>query len=138
MSLSKTLSISYSPIGASAIVNQLKHFCEEHKVAEELVFQTCVVAAETLNNIIKHSPVSARDGFIKVTFDYHEDHLSLSLIYWCPEFAPPEEALCPDTDALSGRGWHIINSYMDRIRYHHHLGMNTLVLTKNLQMHDAA
>ncbi len=138
MALTQTLSIGYTPVGASAVVNKLKSFCEQHHVPHELSFQTCVVAAEALNNIIKHSPRAAHDGFIKVSFNFLDDHITISLVYWCPEFSPPEDPTCPETEALSGRGWHIIHSYMDQVRYQHNMGMNTLVLIKNLPVHHAA
>ncbi len=138
MIASKTLSIGYNPVGASAVVSKLKQFCEANALDSEFNFQMCVVTAEAVNNIIQHSPKSANDGFIKVKFDYCADHLTISLVYWCPEFTPPENAHCPDTDSLSGRGWHIIQSYMDNVLYHHNVGMNTLVLTKNTSIHHDA
>lgn len=101
---SQSISIGFNAIGASATVNKLKSFCEKNKLDDETSFQVCVVAAEAINNIIQHSPKSANDGFIKITFNLDKSGLDLCMVYWSPEFEPPAKATLPDKESLSGRG----------------------------------
>ncbi len=131
-----TLSITYQAGAVDPILRRMQAFCKTINATEAFCFQSRVVVAEALNNIIKHSPENASDGFIRVNFCVTARHLVISLVYWSPEFGLPGEQPCVESTAPSGRGWHIIQQYMDEIYYNHWMGMNTLILKKRLPRCD--
>ncbi len=127
-----TLSIAYQASAIQDITRRLHSFCRALDTSDTFNFQCRLVVAETLNNIIEHSPKQGSSEFIQVNFSFWRRQLILSFVYWSPLFKPPEATVCVARTALSGRGWHIIRHYMDDVCYNHWMGMNTLILKKHL------
>ena len=112
-----------------------RHFGEflEHRgLPGAEAFKLRLVLSEVLNNLVEHVQARHGDAAIEV-----ECHLTASRLYLViRDSGPAMQALpagaFPDGLSESGRGWPIIHSWADQVRYRRGLGYNILEMERTI------
>ncbi len=113
---------------------QLMDLCMDSGFDELSAFQFTSAVIEAVNNCIKHA--YAGEGGYPITLEWchHQDFVTIELR---DEGKPLplrllESPVLSDTDAESGRGWHIIHEWSDHVGYTRQGEENILTLTRRL------
>jgi sigma-B regulation protein RsbU (phosphoserine phosphatase) len=126
------LEIESDPMAVPELQTRLMTLCAEAGFVDLDAFQLTCAIVEAVNNCIEHAyggrpgqPISlcwraAHDG---VTVEIRDRGAPLTSVV-------PETTEATDTDALSGRGWHIIRQWTDGASYRREGDENLLTLTR--------
>ncbi|MEP1740833.1 MAG: ATP-binding protein [Kangiellaceae bacterium] len=101
---------------------------------DEVTFQTTLCIIEALNNIVEHTDVDGSTAQNTITIEslFVKNILFIKISHQAPAYevvVPSQEDLL----ATSGRGWSIMNNWLDIVSYQHKEGENTLLMVKRPQ-----
>jgi serine/threonine-protein kinase RsbW len=140
MQLQFTIGSSLDEVGPA--VERIVSFCVENavgkEVLEEMTQKIELSATEAITNIVKHAHVPSAIGTIDIVVERARHCIVLTLLDKGREIPGGIEQrgvgfdLGEDVEHLpvSGMGWYLIKSDMDRVEYNRLDGVNRLVLTK--------
>lgn len=115
------------------VVETARHFgefIEQSGLSGSEAFQLRLVLSEVLNNLVEHVQASKATGAIEVHCRIDAGSLFLEIRDGGPAMQrlPAEEF--PDSLSDRGRGWPIIQSWADEVRYRRDLGHNVLEMKR--------
>jgi len=127
---SKSLTISRKAEEVQTAVALLENICTDFGFVEKFTFEVGVCLSEALNNAIEHISNSNSDDTITIDFGRYAQGICITIRDRSPAYPPPDSALPADSLSLSGRGWHIMSEWLDKVVYRHVNGINYLQLFK--------
>jgi serine/threonine-protein kinase RsbW len=117
-----------------SVADLVSHFCETHKLSNQLLVALSVSLDEALSNIIKYAYSDQHKHSILVRLAYDPDGVAATVEDdgkpFDPLSAPQADLSSPDRDR--GFGIHFIKNLMDEVRYFREGGLNRLVMRKRI------
>ncbi len=114
----------------SETARQFAEFVARNRLPRAEAFQLRLALSEVLNNLVEHAPAGKKAGAIEVHCRIDAGHLFLAV----RDNGPAMEALpageFPESLSDRGRGWPIIHSWADEVRYRRDLGHNVLEMKR--------
>lgn len=127
--LNLTTALTYQNI--DTLTNCMSELMKGDGLDESDRFRATVCLAEVLNNIHEHSRFNRNNPKIVVTLYYQ---FKLQIFHLKVEHQAPEYEIkagrLDEAFATSGRGWYIINAWMDQVAYRHSNGKNIIAMSK--------
>lgn len=93
--------------------------------------QATLCAVEAINNAIVHA-YREHNGYVAVRLRANQNSVSIEIADQGIPMATEPEPVDPTPDSEHGRGWLIMRSWMDEVRYERRTGENVVILTKHL------
>jgi anti-sigma regulatory factor (Ser/Thr protein kinase) len=99
--------------------------------SEAITFQTTLCIVEALNNIVEHTQLEKIIPIEKISIGCYlmRNVLFIKITHRAPAYKVPIDQ-SNNLLATSGRGWVIMDSWLDQLSYQHDEGVNTLLMAK--------
>ncbi len=122
----------------------LQALCLRHGVDPTSCFQTTLCLVEAVNNLLLHTPGDNPAHPLAISATFSPAHLEVTLRHRAPPFRRPPggqptdasiEPISNSAESLlreSGRGWLILDHWLETVAYRHDQGINTLILRRRL------
>lgn len=123
-----------NPEEAVELQQKLMELCTDSGFDALGAFQFTSAVIEAVNNCIKHAYAGEEGQPITLNWHRHHDSVAIEL----RDGGKPlplrllESPVLAETDAESGRGWHIIHAWSDHVSYAREGEENVLTLTRRL------
>ncbi len=118
----------------SGAVDDLRKWLAECGHDENFVFQCCVSVAEALNNVHEHAYSERETGDIELICQCETRTLQVLIRDWGEALQSLPDSDLNATETEHGRGWFIIQSWMDTVELLDCGNANVLKLVKNLRV----
>lgn len=128
------LVVDSNPAEVPHLQARLLTLCGEAGLDDLAGFQLTSAVVEAVNNCIEHAFRGETGHQITLRWIRQQDQVSIEIRDQGESMpAPPAESPeLPEPDAESGRGWHIIHEWTDRVTYARQGNENVLTLTRRL------
>ncbi len=97
---------------------------------EQFQVELCMV--EAITNVINHAYGGRSGHQLEITCMSTRDMMTLRFVDSGKAMTNVPDLTLPETMASSGRGWFIMNNFMDEAVYHPRSNLNVTILTKYL------
>ncbi len=127
-----SLNIRSSVDGLKSLVSWINRQAVVAGLDREQCWQVELCTVEAVNNVILHAYGGRTDGTILIEWSLPGYYLHIHVHDWgkAMRISPCEKI--PNGDAENGRGWFIMRSLMDRVKYESLDDRNIVTLSKNL------
>ncbi len=112
-------------------IKLVEMFSENQGFLGKSLFQIKVCIAEIMNNIIEHTALANNEStYVTLKCSLVRQVLFVKVEHKAPAFEIKRGNM-DNVEATSGRGWLIMESWLDQVTYEHRDGINTIVLVKS-------
>jgi sigma-B regulation protein RsbU (phosphoserine phosphatase) len=119
--------------GVADVTAKAGKYCQRHNLPEAFCFQVEVVVAEVLNNVLEHALPGHAKNKIELICHLQDDQFLIETIDdGLPLQTLPGDKGMPTSWAESGRGWPIVNNWMDEISFNRADDRNHLLMKKHI------
>jgi serine/threonine-protein kinase RsbW len=134
-----TLSINSDLEQVALVCACVSRLCAEVGLDEITSYQMELCASEALNNVVTHAYSQVPGGDLYLTWTHAGNQLTMQIAdHGKPMDTPPElRTEMPPPESEGGRGWPLIYTLMDEVRYESDSKSNRLRLTKNIDCSSA-
>ena len=131
------LQIDSDPAAVPELQARLLTALEQIGLDKMSAFQLTGAVIEAVNNCIEHAYAGRPGESLELSLSRTPDSVEVTIRdHGLPlPGGIPDIDTAPDPEALSGRGWPIIHSWTDALRYQRVGNDNLLILSKHLETH---
>jgi len=128
------LDLDSNPAEVPRLQARLSALCGEAGLSDLAAFQLTCAIVEAVNNCMKHAYGGELGHPISLLWLRRQDGIAVEIRDRGQPMSspPPESPVAAETNAESGRGWHIIRQWTDTATYTRERNENVLTLTRRL------